>query len=585
MHLLMFLVGFILVIGGLWMLGEGRTVEGLADTSTVVMAVTTGSTSTSIENTFDPVTGTAGRRMTTRVTTTGIFYADIGLTNSPNWTNTGAGSLIQLSGSMGRLMGVHGTENRAYYGTKFDLSGTAFKWEAIPGEVRQISFDYPMVVGRNLSNTIIYITNLSSNPTGAVWTPVQGTSAAKTFNYIAMNNGTAIGAGTDNKIWYCPDVRTPVWSDVGTVLLTGRIIKNMAFDGDDVTVIDTNNTVYFANNMGEVNDNIGVVYTFVGTTVTKTTSGTLPRVMPNWKTLTRRMKQVSIRNHMAVGIGADDLIYFTGNLKDDSWATTGKPSGTVTPGWAELYFPLRQDMITFRPALQTPSGYLCNENEVLQNGVCASKCPEGSSPDGDICIPELKVVPLTSAAQISCTSSPYLQGKKWMCASPVDLTSLLTNPTPTTTYVGPKDQLCVKTDNTTMMYFCMTAAEAVNGLDAITSLQTDFAKTCQTITKSYIDLSNSLTNLVKIQNGMQNGSAQLGTARDSLNSIYNQMNCGTASGNKVNLCNQIRNAASTVGTNSSDVLTKLTSIIPKLTSALGSRDSLLGYKTKFQCPQ
>lgn len=565
------------------MLGKDRTVEGLADTSTVVMAVATGNVNIISENTVDPITGIPGRRVLRPVTTTGTFYADIALTNTPNWTNTGAGSFKQLSGSMGRLMGVHTTENRAYYGTKFDLSGTAFKWEAIPNSVQQISFDYPMVVGRTLSNTIVYINNISSNPTGAVWTPVQGTSAAKTFNYIAMNNGTAIGAGTDNKIWYCPDVRSPVWSDISTGLLTGRVIKNMAFDGDDVTVIDTNDTVYFANNMSEVNDNIGVTFTFSGTTATRSKSGSVPRIMPNWRSLTKKMKQISIRNHMALGVGTDELIYFTGNLKDDSWATTGKPPNT--PAWAELYFPLGANMITFRPALSTPSGYLCNENEVLQNGVCASKCPEGSSPDGDICIPELKVVPLPSEAKISCTSSPYLQGKKWMCASSDDLTSLLTNPTATTSYVGPKDQLCVKTDSTTMMYFCMSAAEAVNGLEAITSLQTDFSKTCLTIKKSYTDLSNNLTNLLKIQTGMRNGGTQLGTASDSLNKIYHQINCGNASGTKVTLCNQIKDAASTVGTKSSDVLKKLNDVIPNLQSALESRDSLLGYKTKFQCPQ
>lgn len=545
MHLLMFLVGFILVIGGLWMLREERTVEGLADTSTVVMAAIAGNTT---------------------------YYADIGLTNLPNWTNTGAGSFKQLSGSMGRLMGVHATENKAYYGTMFGLTGTAFKWEVIPSNIQQISFDYPMVVGRTLSNTIVYINNIASNPSVAAWTPVQGADAGKTFNYIAMNNGAAIGAGTDNKIWYCRDVRSPVWRDVSTGLLTGISIRNMAFDGDDATVIDTNNTVYFANNMGEIND--------MNRSFGQAGGG---YIMPNWRTLTRRMKQVSIRNHMGVGIGADDQIYFTGSLKDDSWAVTAKPPNT--PTWAELYFPLGANMITFRPALSTSTGYLCNENEILQNGVCTSKCPDGTAPDGDICVPQLKVVELTSEANISCTSSRYLQGKKWMCASFKDLTSLLQNPTPITTYIGPKDQLCVKTDNTTMMYFCMTAAEAVNGLDAITSLETDFNKTCQTITKSYVDLSNNLTNLIKIQTGMQNGGTKLGTAKDSLNRIYDQMSCGTASDNKLNLCNQIKNAASTVGTKSSDVLTKLNEVIPNLQSALNSRDSLLGYKTKFQCPQ
>ena len=237
-----------------------------------------------------------------------------------------------------------------------------------------------------------------------------------------------------------------------------------------------------------------------------------------------------------------------------------------------------------RDSVDSVASYSCNSNEILKNGVCMSKCPEGTAPDGEICVPEMKVVELKSDTTIKCKSSPYKDSKKWLCESSDDLESLLKNPTSTTTYVSPTDQVCASQNATTMMYFCITGAEAKNGLNPLNILEKDFTKTCQSITKSYTDLSNNLTNLIKIQAGMQSGSLKLGTAKDNLNSIYNQMSCTSASGKKADLCKQINDTASSVGTNSSDVSTTLTKVIPSLQSALDSRDSLLGYKRKFLCP-
>jgi hypothetical protein len=530
MYLHMLVFGVLLVIVGLWLLGETDDIyEGLADTSKLVMA---------------------------SLISNNIYYADIGLGNSPNWTSIG-GSYKQMSASVGRIIAVN-TSNQAYYGTKYDLSGALFNWVQIPGSVSQVSFNYPMVAGRTPQNTIVYIENVTANPTTAMWKAVGGTQASKTFNYITISQGAAIGAGTDNQLWYCPDIRTPAWINISTALLAGIAVKNISFDGGDVAVIDTSNRVYFANK------NISTA--------------------PNWTSLTSQaLTVISIRNHMGLGLGTNGALYFSGDVGGNSWFSISGPPGGST--WPELFYPATGDMLTYRPATTTATGtYRCNSNENLINGVCVSKCPDGSYPDGELCSSQAVIAPFSTPNDIKCTPSNFLSGKRWLCDSQKDMTSLLTTAPKNTSYVSRKDQVCVTESTTTKMYYCVTGAEAMADVDALKTIKLDFGKTCNSITKNYTDLSNNLTNLIKIQNGMRSGGASLGTASDSLNSIYRQMSCDGSSGAKATLCTQIQSAAASVRTNSSDVTTTLSTVIPSLTTALGTRDSLLVYKSKFQCP-
>jgi len=525
MRLLMLLVGFILVIGGLWIVWKDPTIEGLVDTSMMVM-VSLGANNT--------------------------YYADIGLTNSPNWLAVG-GTYKQISGSMGRVIAVD-SGNRAYYGTKYGITGSAFTYVVIPGNVTQVSFSYPMAVALTTSQTVVYIDNIPANPQTAVWTPVGGAQAAWRFNYIATSKGMAIAAGTDNKVWYCDDIHTPIWVNISTGVLSGIPVKNIAFDNDEVAVIDTSNNVYFA----EIS------------------------TIPKWIKLgSRQLKQISIRNHMGVGIGVDNTIYFAAKIKDDSWAATNGPPGGST--WAEIYFPTGGNMVSFRPATVTLKGYLCNANEVLENGVCVTQCPRNTAPDGEICKENMKVVDIKD--DIKCTSSPYKSSKKWLCETLADFNSLIKNPTSTTTYVSPTDEVCVAEDPTTKMYFCVTGTEAKAGKKPLESIGADFALSCSTITKRYVDLSNNLTNLIKIQNGLRGGSISLGSASTSLGNIYNQIGCSGASGPKGTLCTQIQNASNSVRNNASSVTTTLNAVIPSLQKALDTRTDLFGFKTKFQCPE
>jgi hypothetical protein len=497
------------------------------------------------------------------ITPTGTFYANQGLGNSPNWAST-SGVFKQLSGSMGRIIAV-GANNQAQYGTKYDIAGSAFTWTLIPGSVTQVSFNYPMVIGLTTAQKVVYIDNVTYKTSSAVWTPVGGTDSAKakTFNYVALSQGSAYGAGTDNKLWYCPDVRTPVWVDVSTGVLANIPVRTISFDVNQVVVVDSSNRVYFAD--------------------------TSLSTAPNWKELkSKAMKQVSIKNRMGVGVGADNLTYFSGDVKGDSWFAITGPTGNTS---AELFFAAGGNMVTFRPAtlsqkVAATTGsipvYVCNSNEVLQNGVCVTKCPDGSYPDGELCQATVQVVPPSS--QVKCTKTPYGTSTKWLCNSSADAATLLAPPSPTTTYVADTDQVCVADDPSTKMYYCVTGAEAKNNSKSIALMRNDFANTCNQIKKNYIDLSNNLTNLIAIQSGVEMGSTKLGTATSNLRSIYTQMGCSSATGKKLTLCEQIQSVANSVGGNTASVTTLLNTIIPQLQTALGSRDTLLGFKTKFQCP-
>jgi hypothetical protein len=527
MHLLMGLVGFILVIGGLWILWRDQTIEGLADTSTVMMV---------------------------SLTPNNTYYADLGLTNSPNWMAAG-GTYKQISGSMGRVLAVD-SGNRAYYGTQYGITGSAFRYAVIPGNVTQVSFSYPMAVGLTTSQTVVYIDNVPANPETAIWAAVEGPQAGRRFNYIATSVGMAIGAGTDNQMWYCSDIHVPNWVNISTGVLAGVPVKSIAFDNDEVAVIDATDNVYFANRR-------------ISTS-------------PNWMRLnSQRLKQISIRNNMGVGLGPDNRIFFAAKIDDNSWAPVNGPPGGST--WVEVFYPAGGNMVSFRAATLTSKGYTCNANELLQNGVCVTKCPIGTAPDGELCKENLKVVDIPNT--IKCTSSPYNSFKKWLCETPSDYATLIKNPTNITTYVSPKDEVCVTEDPTTKMYFCVTGAEAKAGKNPLQSIGSDFALSCSTITKRYTDLSNNLTNLIKIQNGLRGGSIGLDSASTSLSNIYNQIGCNGASGTKGTLCTQIQNASNSVRNNASSVTTTLNAVIPSLQRALDTRTNLFGFKTKFQCPE
>ena len=150
--------------------------------------------------------------------------------------------------------------------------------------------------------------------------------------------------------------------------------------------------------------------------------------------------------------------------------------------------------------------------------------------------------------------------------------------------MSPTDKVCIANDETKLdMYFCISGAEAKISLNGITLKSNDYSSTCNNINKSYTDLSNNLTNLILIQNGMNNGNTQLGTAKSNLMSMYTKMSCANPPTGKVTLCSQILTAANSLGNNSSNVNSIVGIIIPQIQTAINARDNILGYRNNFAC--
>ena len=241
---------------------------------------------------------------------------------------------------------------------------------------------------------------------------------------------------------------------------------------------------------------------------------------------------------------------------------------------------------TCSPQDFTPTGYAaiftCNSNETLKNGICISKCPEGTFPDGELCVSKIKVI--TPPSSIKCVSSAFGSFKKWTCDTSAGAAELLKDPSSTTTYVDPADQICIADDSDAGMYYCQSGAEAKEGTRALDIVRNDYSKTCSNVKKSYMDLSNNLTSLLLIQSGMTNGSTQLTTAKTALDSILTQLNCETPPNTRVAaLCTQIRNGSTAIGTDSTNISSVLSNITPSIQAAMTSRDSLLSSIANFKC--
>ena len=226
--------------------------------------------------------------------------------------------------------------------------------------------------------------------------------------------------------------------------------------------------------------------------------------------------------------------------------------------------------------------FTCNSNEVMTNGVCTTKCPEGTYPNGELCVPEEKIVAAPSS--IKCTSSAFGNAKKWLCDTETDAAALLKDPSPTTSYVDPKDQVCVADDPTTSMYYCQSGADAKENTGFIRLVKSNYKATCDNVKKNYLDLSNNISSLLLIQSGMTTGKDKLKEAQTALDSIFTQLKCATpASPQVTTICNQIKAGSVAIGTDSTDIASVLSNITTPIQAAMTSRDSLLASITNFQC--
>jgi hypothetical protein len=210
-----------------------------------------------------------------------------------------------------------------------------------------------------------------------------------------------------------------------------------------------------------------------------------------------------------------------------------------------------------------------------------SKCPTGTYKSGEICVETQQVV--APPASIACTKTPFLSAFKWLCNKQEDADTLLKGGADSTSYVGLEDQVCISDDPDTAMYYCekLSDIKAKNG--TLNMARADHKTTCSKLTKNFFDISNNMASILLMQSGMSNGSTQLSTVKDTLNSIYTQLNCASNPPSTALICSQLNTGASYIGdrsTNISSVLSNMTTIFQ---SAGEYRDSLRASMIKFQC--
>jgi hypothetical protein len=318
-YLLIFIIGVILIIAGLWLSSKEVVYEGLIDTSTIVAV---------------------------GLSSNNVYYADQGLTGSPNWT-TVSGTFKQVSGSFGRLVALNGV-GAVSYGTRFSVSESPYIWTDRNGQMSQVSFDYPFLLALDTNGLIKYVDDITSSAI-VTWKPNTGRQATKAFKSISMEAGAAFAIGTDNLVWYTDNVRAGNWTNV-TGSITGKTLTQIVFDTDLVIVIDSDNKLYSASNPYSL--------------ATKDLSIPL-----TWRSITGTpIKQISLKNNMAMGIGADNNIYFCGTASTGGWSLVNKPSQDIT--FVEIMYPDRKDMIQQRPGRLEA----CNPGYSLSNGQCLMQC-------------------------------------------------------------------------------------------------------------------------------------------------------------------------------------------------------------------
>jgi hypothetical protein len=216
--------------------------------------------------------------------------------------------------------------------------------------------------------------------------------------------------------------------------------------------------------------------------------------------------------------------------------------------------------------------------------------------DSGYCVPTVRAV--AAPTTINCTKVPYIttstsvsgssgsvSANKWLCDSYDDVDALLEGPTGSTIvpgasiYAGPNDIICVADDPTTGMYYCQTVADAAAGTQD--TLRTDYKATCDTLTKSYMDLSNNLTTIMKAKTTASNSSAQVAAIEVTLRNVIQQMCGATNSGGSS--CATLWTYMNALDTNIGSGTGAVSGILNPIQVAVQSQGTLRAMLDEFNC--
>jgi ABC-type transporter Mla subunit MlaD len=133
------------------------------------------------------------------------------------------------------------------------------------------------------------------------------------------------------------------------------------------------------------------------------------------------------------------------------------------------------------------------------------------------------------------------------------------------------------------MYFCQSGAEAKSESEYVDTVKSNYYSSCDQLSKFYTDLDESIQSINTILSNLQNGTTSLSNTRTTLNEMSTKLNCTTATGNILTICNQLKAAATGVGSNSTNIQNILTTTTGKMREVLTSQNTLSNSMGNLQC--
>ena len=235
--------------------------------------------------------------------------------------------------------------------------------------------------------------------------------------------------------------------------------------------------------------------------------------------------------------------------------------------------------------------YRCPRNLRQIDSVCVHECPQGFTADGDYCQPEIGSAAIPSTINCTRTDYGYSAGSgsgklnKWLCESYSDLTELLKDPnagsgiTGVNAYTTPDDIVCYADDPSTAMYYCSSIDDFINTV--LDAKRENLSTSCDTLKKSYVDLSDNLTILMSAQTSATSATEQISVIETTLETVISDI-CSTGGSPSSATCTTLNRLLTLLRSTQSGG-TSLSSITIPLQVGVQSRDNVVDMLRKYKC--